>query len=106
MNVRPALKTLVISKHFAKDLKDEKQIELIADAVLDCSSGDFYELHKFEKNVDGNLIFRAKTNSIHVIYSVDREMRLILLRAFKNYAEYKRFLDDEKQIKKTIKHVE
>ncbi len=104
MNIRPALKILVISKRFAKDLKDEKQIESIADAVLDCSSVDFYELHKFEKTVNGNLVFRAKANGIHVVYCVDREMRLILLRAFKNYAEYKRFLDDEKEIDRTIKN--
>ncbi len=96
------IKTLVISKHFMKDLKDEEEMESIVSGVLDCSNADFHELHKFEENIDGNLIFRAKKGGIHIVYCVDREMKIIFMRAFKNYSEYSKFLEDKKEIKKII----
>jgi mRNA-degrading endonuclease RelE of RelBE toxin-antitoxin system len=102
MAVRPAIKTLVIFKHFVKDLKDEEEVESIVSGVLDCSNADFHELHKFEENIDGNLIFRAKKGGIHIVYCVDREMKIIFMRAFKNYSEYSKFLEDKKEIKKII----
>jgi hypothetical protein len=73
--------------------------------VLDCSGADFYELHKFEEHIDGNMIFRAKKEGMHIVYCVDRNMRIIFLRAFRNFKDYKRFLDDKKEIHNLITHV-
>jgi mRNA-degrading endonuclease RelE of RelBE toxin-antitoxin system len=102
MAIRPSLKTLVISRHFIRDLKDKEEADSIVNGVLDCSNVDFNELHKFEEDIDGNLIFRAKKGNIHIVYCVDKKMRIIFLRAFKNYSEYKRFLEDRKEIEKMI----
>jgi mRNA-degrading endonuclease RelE of RelBE toxin-antitoxin system len=100
--IRPSIKTVAISKHFIKDLKDKEEVDSIVSGVLECSSIDFSELHKFEENVDGNLIFRAKKDGIHIVYCVDKKMRIIFLRTFKNYSEYGKFLEDKKEIKKMI----
>ena len=105
MSIRPFIKEAVISKHFFKDLKDEKEAESIVNDVLDCSNIDFYELHKFEESLDGNLIFRAKKEGVHIVYCVDKQMRIIFLRAFRNYSEYGKFLEDKKEIKKLLAHV-
>ena len=103
--IRPSIKTLVISKHFIRDLKDKVEVDSIVSGVLDCSNVDFNELHKFEENIDGNLIFRAKKGGIHIVYCVDKKMRIIFLRAFKNYSEYGKFLEDKKEIKKMVVRV-
>ena len=103
--IRPSIKTLVISRHFIRDLKDKEEVDSIVSGVLDCSNADFNELHKFEENIDGNLIFRAKKGSIHIVYCVDKKMRIIFLRAFKNYSDYGKFLEDKKESKKMIAHV-
>jgi mRNA-degrading endonuclease RelE of RelBE toxin-antitoxin system len=105
MAIRPSLKTLVVSRHFVRDLKDKEEMNSIVNGVLDCSNADFNELHKFEEDIDGNLIFRARKDGIHIVYCVDKKMRIIFLRAFKNYNEYKRFLDDRKEIEKMITRV-
>jgi len=104
MAVRPYIKGVVVSKHFLKDLKDEEEAESIVKDVLDCSNVDFSELHKFEESVDGNMIFRAKKEGTHIVYCVDKEMRIIFLRVFRNYKEYEKFLDDKKQVRKMIAH--
>jgi mRNA-degrading endonuclease RelE of RelBE toxin-antitoxin system len=103
--IRPSIKAVVVSKHFIRDLKDKKEVDSIVSGVLDCSSIDFSELHKFEENIDGNLIFRAKKGGIHIVYCVDKKVRIIFLRAFKNYGEYGKFLKDRKEIKKMIARV-
>jgi mRNA-degrading endonuclease RelE of RelBE toxin-antitoxin system len=105
MTIRPSLKTLVVSRHFVRDLKDKEEINSIISGVLDCSNADFNELHKFEEDIDGNLVFRAKKGDIHIVYCVDKKMRIIFLRAFKNYSEYKKFLEDRKEIEKMIARV-
>jgi len=104
MAIRPLIRAAVVSRHFVKDLKDEEEVKSIVNDVLDCSNIDFYELHKFEENIDGNLVFRAKKEGTHVVYSVDKQMRIVFLRAFKNYSEYGKFLEDKKEIKKMIFH--
>jgi mRNA-degrading endonuclease RelE of RelBE toxin-antitoxin system len=103
--IRPSIKTLVISKRFIRDLKDKEEVDSIVSGVLNCSNVDFNELHKFEENIDGNLIFRAKKGGIHVVYCVDKKMRIMFLRAFKNYSEYGKFLEDKKEIRKMIARV-
>jgi mRNA-degrading endonuclease RelE of RelBE toxin-antitoxin system len=100
--IRPLLKALVVSKHFVRDLKDREQVDSLVNGVLDCSNVDFTELHKFEEDVDGNLIFRAKKGNIHLVYGVDKRMRIIFLRAFKNYSEYRKFLENKREIEKMI----
>jgi hypothetical protein len=102
MTVRPFIKGVIVSKHFVRDLKDEEEMNSIINNVLDCVHLEFDELHKFEENIDGNLIFRAKKRDMHIVYCVDRMMRIIFLRAIKNYTEYRKFLDDKKEIKKMV----
>jgi hypothetical protein len=105
MNVRPLIKAAIVSKRFIKDLKNEEETKSIVNEILDCSNVDYYELHKFEENVDGYLIFRAKKEGTHIVYCVNKEMQLIFLRAFSNYKEYGKFLEDKKKLKKLISHI-
>jgi mRNA-degrading endonuclease RelE of RelBE toxin-antitoxin system len=102
MTVRPLIKAVVVSKHFMRDFKDEDEARSVMEDILDCSRTGFIELHKFEEDIDGNLVFRAKKGGAHIVYSVDKEMRIIFLRAFRNYNEYDRFLDDKKGIRKMM----
>ena len=104
MTVRPLVKSIIVSKHFLKDLKNEEEVKAIVRDILDCSNADFVELHKFEENVDGNLIFRAKKQGMHIVYCVNKKMSIVFLRVFKNYGEYSRFLGDKREIKKMIAH--
>jgi mRNA-degrading endonuclease RelE of RelBE toxin-antitoxin system len=101
MSIRPSIKAAIVSKRFIKDLKKE-EAKSIVNEILDCSNIDYTELHKFEENIDGYLIFRAKKQGIHIVYCVDKGMQLIFLRAFKNYREYEKFLEDKKEIKRLI----
>jgi hypothetical protein len=100
--IRPSIKTLVVSKRFIRDLRDKEEANSMVNGVLDCSGVDFSELHKFEEDIDGNLVFRAKKDSIHIVYCVDRKMRIIFLRAFRNFSEYGNFLKNRKEIKRMI----
>jgi len=102
MKVRPLIKSVVISKHFIRDLKDEEKIKFIVKNILSCSGLEFTELHKFEENISGNLIFRAKKENLHIVYCVDKNMRIIFLRAMKNFNDYKKFLENKKEVKKMI----
>jgi mRNA-degrading endonuclease RelE of RelBE toxin-antitoxin system len=106
LTIRPFIREAVVSKHFIKDLKDEEEAELIVNDILDCSNTDFTELHKYEGSSDGNLIFRAKKEGVHIVYCVDKQRRIIFLRAFRNYSEYGKFLEDKKEIKRLLAHVE
>jgi len=103
MRVRPFIKEVVVTKHFERDLKDEEVINSIIKDVLDCSHTEFHELHKFEDNIDGVMIFRARKENLHIVYCVDKKMRIIFLRAIRNFDEYKRFLDEKKELRKIIR---
>jgi mRNA-degrading endonuclease RelE of RelBE toxin-antitoxin system len=103
MSLRPKLKEVVVSRHFIKDLKDEAEVNSIIQDVLSCSNSDFTELHKFEEHIDGLLVFRAKKMKLHIIYCIDKRMRIIFLRAFKNFNQYKKFLNKKNPIKHMIK---
>lgn len=100
--IRPSIKEVVVTKHFARDLKGKEEVSSIVKDILDCSNLEFTELHKFEENIDGNLIFRAKKRQTHFVYFVDKKMRIIFLRAFKNFTEYKRFLDDRRRMRRIL----
>jgi mRNA-degrading endonuclease RelE of RelBE toxin-antitoxin system len=103
MAIRPLIKNIVISKHFIRDLKDKEQRDSIIRDILDCSHLPFSELHRFEEHVNGTLVFRAKKESLHVVYAVDKKTQTIFfLRAIKHFSEYSRFLEDKKRIKKLI----
>jgi len=102
MAVRPSLKSVAISKRFVKDLKDQETASSIIRNILDCAHLEFHELHKFERNVNGNLIFRARKEKLHIVYGIDKAMRIIFLRAIKNFTEYKKFLEDRKEILRMI----
>jgi mRNA-degrading endonuclease RelE of RelBE toxin-antitoxin system len=104
MAVRPHIKSIVVTKHFFKDLKDPEEAKSVIKDVLDCSNIDFYELHKFEEHIDGNMIFRAKKEKMHIVYCVDRNMRIIFLRVFSNFKEYEKFLENKKEIINLILH--
>jgi mRNA-degrading endonuclease RelE of RelBE toxin-antitoxin system len=103
--VRPFIKEAVVSKRFFKDLKNNEEMQSIVNDILDCSQVDFYELHKFEESLEGNLIFRAKKEGVHVVYCVDKQKRIIFLRAFKNYGEYGKFLENKREIKKLLSNI-
>lgn len=102
MKVRPSIKRVAITTHFMRDLKDESEITSIIDNILDCSHMEFHELHKFQKNVKGNLIFRAKKGQEHIVYAVDKKMRIVFLRYVRNFTEYKKLLENDKEILKLI----
>jgi mRNA-degrading endonuclease RelE of RelBE toxin-antitoxin system len=104
MAVRPHIKSVIVAKRFFKDLKDDEEVKAIVSDVLDCSNTDFNELHKFEKHVNGYMIFRAKKEGMHIVYCVDKNMRIIFMRVFKNFKEFEKFLDDKKEISKFILH--
>lgn len=104
MAIRSLIKNVVVSKHFIKDLRDEVERQSIIKDVLDCSHLSFNELHKFEKHVNGNLVFRAKKGSLHIVYCVNKKKHTIFfLRAIKHYSEYSRFLENKRRIKHLIK---
>ena len=103
MRVRPLIKEIVISKHFRKDLKNEEEINSLVKNILDCSHMEFHELHKFEENIDDNLIFRARKDKMHIVYCVTKDRKIIFLRAIRNYDDYKKFLEDKNFIKKMLK---
>jgi len=102
MTIRPSIKSVAVSKHFLRDLKDEEKVTSIIRDVLDCSHLEFHELHKFERNVKGNLIFRAKKENVHIVYGVDKKLRIIFLRAIKNFTQYKNFLKNRREITRII----
>ena len=104
MAVRPHLTSVVVTKRFFKDIKDEEKAKEIVEDVLDCSNADFNELHKFEEHVNGCMIFRAKKEGMHIVYCVDKNMRIIFMRVFKNFKEYEKFLDDKREMGKLILH--
>ena len=61
---------------------------------------DFHVLHKFEENIDDNLIFRARKDKMHILYCITKDRKIIFLRAIKNYDQYKKLLDNKKELKK------
>lgn len=92
--LRPLVKEIIVSKQFTRDAPD-----FDVNAVVDCRHEAFTHLHKFEETIDGNHIFRALQHKTHIVYCIDKNHRLVFLRAFHNFGLYKRFLDDKRQLK-------
>lgn len=105
MMIRPLIKNAIIHKNFYRDLgKDKERVDFIVKLILDCTNIEFHELHKFEKIVAGNLVFRAKREGVHFIYSVNKSKidNLLFLRAMSNFTKYKRLLANDQQLKRMI----
>ena len=103
MAIRPLIKKAVVHKKFFRDLgKDKDKVDSVVKMILDCSNLEFHELHKFEKNVAGNLVFRAKRERTHFVYCINKKNvdTLLFLRAISNFTDYKRLLANEQQIKR------
>ncbi len=97
MKLRDSIKEVIMTHHFRKDMPDFNPA-IITDAEQAVRS----RLHKFEEMLNGDYIFRAIVNHIHIVYAVDSKHRLIFLRAFKNFNSYEKFLADKKGIKQMI----
>jgi len=97
---KPNITEVILTKHFHRDAPgfDTK-------VVTDCEHDNCTHLHKYEENVHGNHVFRALWNRQHIVYAIDSEHRLIFLRAFHNFKEYKKFLEDKKDIVKIIQNI-
>lgn len=104
LTIRPKIKGVVVSRHFIRDLKDQEKATSIIQDILDCDSSNFVELHKFEEHINGSLLFRAKTEKLHIVYCIDKQLRIIFLRAFNNFTQYKKFLDKKHEIRHMIQH--
>lgn len=103
MTVRPFIKNAVVHKKFFRDLRrDKERVDSVVKMILDCQNLEFHELHKFEKSVDGILVFRAKQEKNHFVYCVNKKKMesLLFLRALSDFTEYKRLLMDDQQIKR------
>ena len=57
MALRPLLTGVVVTKRFVRDLKDEAKANMAVVEILDFDNLDYYEMHKYETNVNGALIF-------------------------------------------------
>jgi hypothetical protein len=95
--LRQYITQIIISGHFAKDAPD-----FDTNQIVDCEHENFTELHKFEKTIDENHIFRAVKEKMHYVYAIDKNKRLVFLRAFRNFNDYKRFLSENNAILKII----
>ena len=91
------IKKVVVTKRFKKDAP-----EFDTSLIVDSEHEHFTRLHKFEKIVKGNHVFRAVKDEKHYLYAIDPNHRLIFLRAFKNFKQYGKFLGDDKAILKEI----
>jgi hypothetical protein len=93
----PNIKEVITTGHFIKDAPDFN-----TRIITDCQHENASMLHKFEETINGNHIFRALVQGRHIVYAIDKNNRLIFLRAFRNFKEYEKFLTDKKQILKVI----
>lgn len=98
--IRPTLTKALISKQVKKDIKNYHEI---IKEILNCSNINYNELHKFEEKYGDIKVFRAKKDKFHYVYAIDKEKRLILLRAFTNFQEYRKFLLKKNDIIRMVK---
>lgn len=90
---------IILTKRFKKDAPNFK-----AENVISCEHLHFTKLHKFEKHVGELQIFRALINGIHYLYAIDKKFRVIFLRAFKNFKEYGKFLESDREILREVEN--
>ena len=97
VQLRPHITEVFESKHFRRDMPGFDPA-----VILDCGREYEAHLHKYEGKVGGARLFRALIDHTHILYAVDGGMRLVLLRAFKNFKEYEKFLEDKKGIQRML----
>jgi hypothetical protein len=95
--LEPHITEVLVTHHFKRDAPD-----FDVSQIIDDRHDQFTHLHKFEEAIEGNHIFRALQEHVHYVYVIDKGHRLLFLRAFHNYTEYKKFLDDKKEILRMI----
>lgn len=93
--LQPSIKGYKTSKHFPRDIKNSEEV---IKSILSCEHSCFTELHKFEKKVGDLTVFRAKIAGTHIVYAINDKKMLFFLRAFKNFRDYSRFLENDKEI--------
>jgi hypothetical protein len=91
--LRPLIREVTTSKHFLRDAPD-----FDVTLVLDSKHQYFTHLHKLEETIHGHHIFRALWKGKHIIYAVDKNHRLVFMRAFESFKSYRKFLEDKKMI--------
>jgi hypothetical protein len=91
--LEPHITEVIVTHHFSRDAP-EFDVRWITDDRHD----QFTRLHKFEENIEGHHIFRALKDHVHYVYAIDARYRLIFLRAFHNFTEYRKFIDDKRAI--------
>jgi hypothetical protein len=96
-HLRPLIKGVIVTSRFRHDAPD-----FDVNLVLDCKYQYASTLHKFEASIGSSHIFRSLFDGQHVVYAVDKDYRLIFLRAFANFKAYKKFLSDKKEINHLI----
>ncbi len=102
-NLRQQLTEAFVSKPFKREVPNYEQI--LGD-ILSCIQLNFNELHKFEEKIESLFVFRAKKGEFHFVYAIDERKRLILLKAFHNFKEYKKYLENKKEITRLVKRFE
>lgn len=98
--LRPQVKEIRISKRFIRDYPN-----LNIQPVIECDYRHSKKLHKFEFSIDGHHVFRALIGKTHLIYAIDKDLRLIFLRAFDNMAVYNKFLKEKKKLATMIENI-
>lgn len=88
----PRVKEVLKTKHFIKDAPD-----FDIGLVVGCQHEHFVRLHKFEEKIKDIYIFRALREKQHIVYAIKGD-KLVFLRAFKNFKEYGKFLNNKKEI--------
>lgn len=94
--LRPHINQIIVSKHF---LRDAPYFD--TSLIVGCEHENFTKLHKFEETIEGNHIFRAIKGKRHYVYALGKG-KLIFLRAFSNFTDYKKFLNEKSLILKII----
>ena len=101
--LQPLIKECRVSKHFNRDAENADEI---VRNILSCEHSCFTELHKFEKKIGDTSVFRAKIDGVHIVYAIEGEGKgkkaIFFLRALKNFREYTKFLENDKEIKNMI----
>ena len=92
---RPTIRNILYTKHFKHEAHD-------FDAKVILEKGSSTHLHKYEENIQGNHIFRALIEKKHYVYAINKEHDMIMLRVFHNFKNYKKYLEDKKEIEKEI----
>jgi len=92
---RGSINDIFYTKHFRREAP-------LFDAEIILKSEFKTHLHKYEENIEGNHIFRALIEKKHYVYAIDKNNNLIMLRVIHNFKEYKKYLENKKEIEKEI----